>query len=131
MRRKQASEIFHSSIAPERVRPNEWLRGDRLLNLLWELARCKDNKIGYLDGFRGLGKVGYKIKKYCLTRGYVTCGYYGEYEFYKTVQSFLNHSGYKYLQCMQTLEFIRSYGPCRLPGSAGAAYGRRSEEHPK
>ena len=36
------------------------------------------------------------MKKCCLTRGHITCGDCEEYESCESIQSFLNHPGYKY-----------------------------------
>ena len=65
---------------------------------------------GILDGSRDLSRAKCRMKKCCLTKGHVTCVDCAEYESCETIQSFLNHPGYKYGKYKQALEYIiRAY----------------------
>ena len=69
---------------------------------------CKGCKAGYLDRSRDLSRARCKMKKCCLTKGHITCADCEEYGRCETIQSFLNHSGYKYSNSKQALAFIRA-----------------------
>ena len=103
------------------VHHHERHRGDWLLRcLLRDLP-------GYLDASRDLSRAKCKMKKCCLTRGHITCGDCGEYESCETIQSFLNHPGYKYGKYKQALEYIRANGHAAFLNTAEhwtGAYGK-------
>ena len=113
------------------VHHHERHRGDWLLRCL---LRCLLRDLpGYLDASRDLSRAKCKMKKCCLTRGHITCGDCGEYESCETIQSFLNHPGYKYGKYKQALEFIRAHGHAAFLNAAEhwtGAYGRYPEQAP-
>lgn len=92
---------------------------------------CKGCKLGYLDGSRDLGRAKCKMKKCCLSRGYITCGDCEEYDRCEIIQTFLNHPGYKYGKYKQALEFIRAYDYAAFMKAAKNwknAYGKYPEQ---
>ena len=60
------------------------------------LKTCKGCKPGYLNGSRDLSRAKCRMKKCCLTKGRITCADCEEYDRCESIQSFLNHPGYKY-----------------------------------
>lgn len=92
---------------------------------------CKGCKLGYLDGSQDLGRAKCRIKKCCLTKGYITCVDCAEYESCETVQTFLNHPGYKYSKYKQALEFIHAHDYAAFMKAAENwknAYGKYPEQ---
>ena len=71
---------------------------------------CKGCKQGYLDGSRDLSRAKCRMKKCCLTKGYIICADCEEYDRCEIIQSFFNHPGYKYGKYKQALEYIRVHG---------------------
>ena len=57
---------------------------------------CKGCKLGYWDGSRDLTRAKCKIKRCCLTKGYVTCADCRDYDHCVIIQAFIHHPGYKY-----------------------------------
>ena len=95
---------------------------------------CKGCKPGYLGGSRDLSRAKCRMKKCCLTRGCVTCGDCEEYESCESIQSFLNHPGYKYGKYKQALEYIRAHGHAaflEVTEHWTGAYGKYPEQDPK
>ena len=92
---------------------------------------CKGCKPGYLDGSRDLSRAKCRMKKCCLTRGYITCGDCEEYERCEIIQSFLNHPCYKYSKYKQALEYIRAHDYVAFMKAAENwknAYGKYPEQ---
>ena len=86
---------------------------------------------GILDGSRDLSRAKCRMKKCCLTKGYITCGDCEEYEHCETIQSFINHPGYKYSKYKQALEFIHAYDYVAFMKAAENcenAYGKYTEQ---
>lgn len=92
---------------------------------------CKGCKPGYLGGPRDLNRARCKMKKFCLTKGHITCADCEEYDRCEVMQSFLNHPGYKYGKYKQALECIRSHDYAAFMKAAKNwknAYGKYSEQ---
>ena len=86
---------------------------------------------GILDGSRDLSRAKCRMKKCCLTKGHITCADCEEYEYCETIQSFINHPGYKYSKYKQALEFIRAYDYVAFMKAAENwknAYGKYPEQ---
>lgn len=92
---------------------------------------CKGCNPGYPDSSRDLSRAKCRMKKCCLTRGHITCGDCEEYESCESIQSFLNHPGYKYRKYKQALEYIRAHGHAAFLNAAESwtsAYGKYPEQ---
>ena len=86
---------------------------------------------GILDGSRDLSRAKCRMKKCCLTKGRITCADYEEYDRCESIQSFLDHPGYKYGKYKQALEYIRAHGHAAFLSAAEhrtGAYGRYPEQ---
>ena len=70
---------------------------------------CKGCKQGYLDDSRDLSWAKCRMKKCCLTKGYIICADCEEYDRCEIIQSFFNHPGYKYGKYKQALEYISAH----------------------
>ena len=70
---------------------------------------CKGCKQGYLDDSRDLSWAKCRMKKCCLTKGYIICADCEEYDRCEIIQSFLNHPSYKYGKYKQALEYIHTH----------------------
>ena len=86
---------------------------------------------GILDGSRDLSRAKCRMKKCCLTKGHITCADCEEYEYCETIQSFINHPGYKYSKYKQAPEFIRAHDYAAFMKAAENwknAYGKYPEQ---
>ncbi len=91
------------------------------------LKTCKGCKLGYLNGLRDLRRAKCSIKICCLTKGYITCADCDIFDSCETIQSFIQHPGYKYSKYKQALAFIRANGYTAFMNAADHwknAYGK-------
>jgi hypothetical protein len=73
-------------------------------------ALCKGCKIGYSDNSRDLSKVKCKMKKCCISNGYISCADCKKFETCEIINTFYNKNGYKYKKYNEALSFIRNNG---------------------
>lgn len=71
---------------------------------------CKGCKLGYDTLERDITKAKCSYKVCCIKKGLGSCAECADYDTCESIQSFHNHSGYKYGKYKQAVAYIREHG---------------------